>query len=121
MIFEIPFPPAALSPNARLHWRGVAAAKKSYRRTVGLLAIVARKGHKASGRQRLDFTFYPPGNHRYDRDNLIARMKAGIDGIADAMGMDDHNFDIGNIDIAPAVKGGLVRIHISESITEEGK
>ena len=33
----------------------------------------------------LEMTFIPPDRRSYDRDNLVARMKAGIDGLADAL------------------------------------
>jgi crossover junction endodeoxyribonuclease RusA len=38
------------------------------------------------------FTFYPPDNRRRDIQNMPGMMKAYIDGIADAMGCDDHGF-----------------------------
>lgn len=115
IVVELPFPSPKLSPNARLHWAVVSKAKKAFRKDALLLTMSAAHGRKPPvARQRLDMTFYPPGNYGYDRDNLIARMKAGIDGISDALGIDDKHFTIGNIDIAPAVKGGMVRVHISE-------
>lgn len=110
---ELPFPPKELSPNSRLHWATVSRAKRKYRSTAGMLSKLASRDFKAEGRQRLDFTFYPPQNRAYDRDNLIARMKAAIDGIADGLGVNDKLFDIGNIDIAPKVPGGSVRVHIT--------
>lgn len=114
MIIELPFPPPALSPNARLHWAKVSKVKKKYRADAEMLCKLAARDFKAEGRQRLDFTFHPPQNRAYDRDNLIARMKAAIDGIADGLGVNDKLFDIGNIDIAPKVPGGSVRVHITE-------
>lgn len=118
MIIELPFPPKELSPNARLHWAKVSKAKKAYRKTAWAqtkftAANCQVGGHPVGGRQRLDFTFCPPQNRDYDRDNLIARMKAAIDGIADGLGVNDKLFDIGNIDIAPKVPGGSVRVHIT--------
>jgi crossover junction endodeoxyribonuclease RusA len=37
-------------------------------------------------------TFYPPDARRRDDDNMIGAFKAHRDGIADAMGVDDHRF-----------------------------
>lgn len=118
MIVDLPFPPPALSPNARLHWAQVSKVKKKYRGDAWALTKFAAAnwqmgGYVAEGGQRLDFTFYPPQNRDYDRDNLIARMKAGIDGISDALGINDKHFQIGNIDIAPKVPGGSVRVQIT--------
>ncbi|MDQ2139569.1 endonuclease [Alcaligenaceae bacterium B3P038] len=67
----------------------------------------------ADTRLLIDFTFYPPHNRNYDEDNLIARMKAGLDGLARAIGVNDSTFKIGKIDRAPVVPGGQVRLHIS--------
>jgi len=36
--------------------------------------------------------FYPPCNRKHDDDNLTASFKAGRDGIADALGVDDNRF-----------------------------
>jgi crossover junction endodeoxyribonuclease RusA len=59
-------------------------------------------------------TFHPPDNRRRDRTNMEASMKAGFDGMADAMGVDDNRF-------APTyrkgeiVKGGKVVVTIQEA------
>ena len=43
-------------------------------------------------RPRLTFEFHPPPRSRPDCQNLPATQKAAIDGIADALGMDDRLF-----------------------------
>lgn len=40
----------------------------------------------------LEVIFYRPQNRNYDRDNLLARMKSGIDGMCDAFEIDDRRF-----------------------------
>jgi hypothetical protein len=42
----------------------------------------------------LDLFFKLPTRHKYDHDNLIARMKSGIDAIADVLKVDDVNFKL---------------------------
>jgi len=37
-------------------------------------------------------TFYPPDKRHRDADNMIASMKAGFDGVADALKVDDKLF-----------------------------
>ena len=37
--------------------------------------------------------FIPPDKRSYDRDNLVARMKSGIDGLADALRINDKRFN----------------------------
>jgi crossover junction endodeoxyribonuclease RusA len=56
-------------------------------------------------------TFHPPGNYHYDRDNLIASTKAYQDGIADALGCDDHTFRPA-YNFAEPVKGGKIIVQI---------
>jgi crossover junction endodeoxyribonuclease RusA len=45
-----------------------------------------------TGRLHLWLDFYAPDKRRRDDDNMIASFKAGRDGIADALGVDDHRF-----------------------------
>lgn len=66
---------------------------------------------KPQGRVCLAVTFYPPVTRERDRDNLIASFKAHQDGIADALGIDDRNFDVTYTVEAPA-KPGRVEVTI---------
>lgn len=40
-------------------------------------------------------TFCPPIKRHHDADNLIARFKAGQDGLADLIGIDDRHWRMG--------------------------
>ena len=42
----------------------------------------------------LSIIFHKGDRRRRDQDNLIASMKASLDGVADALGVDDNLFDI---------------------------
>lgn len=111
MTITLPWPPSTLSPNARLHWSAAARAKKSYR--LACWACAKEQGAKAhSGPLTLRLDFYPPDRRSYDHDNLLARMKAGLDGLADAMKIDDKNFRP-SVHVMPDI-GGMVKIHIAE-------
>lgn len=60
--------------------------------------------------------FYPPDRRHRDDDNLIASFKAGRDGIALALGIDDKRFRC-----YPYVKnqiGGMVKVRLT-SMPEE--
>lgn len=114
MIVELPWPSRVLSPNGRAHWRELAKAKKQYR----LIAFVmARKcgvlGGMVKGDQRLrlTLTFHPAVKRDRDIDNLLASMKAGLDGLADALMVDDCQFDP-EVVIGECVKGGVVRVKL---------
>ena len=55
---------------------------------------IARAGmtFDASVRYGVSMVFYPPDGRRRDVSNLHAAMKAALDGIAEAMGVDDSTF-----------------------------
>ena len=91
MIVNLPWPARILSPNARAHWSGIARAKRSARIAAYYLAREARPSLTMTA-PLVSMEFRPPDNRRRDLDNLIASMKAALDGIADAIGCDDHTF-----------------------------
>ena len=56
-------------------------------------------------------TFQPPDRRKRDRDNMIAAFKAGQDGLADALGIDDAIL-VPTYDTGEPVKGGRVDIEL---------
>lgn len=61
----------------------------------------------------LDLTFVPPTRHSYDRDNLVARMKSGLDGLADALDINDKRFTtLAARVVSTNGIGGFVRVRI---------
>lgn len=90
----LPWPPKELSPNARLHWSKVAKAKKSYRQISWALALEAKIKVSTTGEEPifLRVSFFPPDRRHRDDDNMIASMKAGLDGLADALKVNDRRF-----------------------------
>jgi len=92
------WPPSDLSPNKRLHWAKLAAAKKQYRKDCYSVSKEQLKKYRGvyeniPEKLVLEMTFIPPDRRSYDRDNLVARMKAGIDGLADALRINDKRFN----------------------------
>lgn len=107
---ELPWPPKELSPNARHHWASAARFKKAYRtrcRAIGEasgLVLVPKGALKVS----VHLAFFPPDRRARDWDNLVASMKSGLDGLADAMGVDDSKWRL-SFDVSDKpVKPGLV-------------
>lgn len=88
-----PYPPAILSPNSRSHWSKVAPAKKKVRHDAHYLTKIGKVSVVTDKPVTLSIVFRPTHQcRRYDVDNAFARCKALIDGIADALGMDDSKF-----------------------------
>lgn len=94
----LPFPPAELSPNWRGHWSAKSPVAKAYRRLCWALALGAplfrrfARGDGAQGPIPIRLDFFPPDRARRDDDNVVASFKAGRDGVADALKVDDSRF-----------------------------
>lgn len=112
IIIDLPWPPKELSPNARIDRRKVAPIKKKHRADCYLMARAATR-ERISGRHHITLMFYPPNDWRMrDLDNLLASMKSGLDGVADALGINDREFDPLTVSMA-SEKGPRVRLTIS--------
>lgn len=109
---ELPWPPRQLSPNARGHWAVTAKAKKAYRARCAAIGRQAGVGVLLTGRERLavHLAFFPPDRRPRDWDNLLASMKAGLDGLADAMEIDDSRWRLSFEVEGQVVKGGVVLV-----------
>lgn len=119
LIITLPWPETELSPNGRLHWTKLAKAKAAYRQSCAL--TVSEQSHKLppipSGDLSLLMEFCPPTRRSYDRDNLSARMKSGIDGMCDSLGFDDSRFVEQTVRVKASVgKPGFVQVTIREDV-----
>ena len=63
------------------------------------------------GRVHAIITFHPPDKRRRDLDNMLSSFKSGIDGIVDAIGVDDSDWTI-TISKGEPVIGGKVVVEI---------
>ncbi|AXA25664.1 MULTISPECIES: endodeoxyribonuclease RusA [Pseudomonas] len=116
MELTLPWPPAACSPNARVHWSRKSKAAKTYRYACFLLARQAGI-QTPKGDALLMLEFVPPDRRRRDDDNLLAMFKAGRDGLADALGIDDNVFTTLFRVSKETIKGGAVRVRIQAQET----
>jgi len=115
VVIVLPWPSAALSPNARGHWGKKAAATKKARSYAHARALEAG-GRALRGSEKLSamITFVPPSKRPMDTDNMIASCKSSFDGIADAIHVDDSRWSLEFRREEPR-KPGFVRIEISEA------
>lgn len=90
----LPWPPTGLSPNARNHWAKTAKLKKQYREACSWQAIQQGAKQLNAESLHLTLTFYPPTRRQYDLDNALARMKSGLDGLADVLKVDDKHWSL---------------------------
>lgn len=112
----LPFPSRFLSPNARVHWTKRANEAKRHRKVAWAITMeaVGRNKPQWAG-VALNLVYHPPTAHHYDADNLLARSKSQIDGIADALGMNDNTFTF-TFSVGDPIKGGLVKVTIKEKM-----
>lgn len=110
----LPWPPSILSPNNRSHWAKKARAKAAYTNTAYCLTVGAKKRRTPPKDKTLPvvITFRPPSKRHFDIDNCLASIKAGIDGVALALRVNDVQFRPMTLHWGEVVKNGEVEIEI---------
>ena len=103
----LPWPPKELSPNARVHRMAKAKAAKAYRHACWALTKEARITLKRTP-VSIRVTFVPPTKQARDLDNCLAAIKSGLDGVADALKVNDKDFRPITIDIKHEVAGQVI-------------
>ena len=97
LTIELPWPSADLSPNGRIHHMALARAKKSAKNhawgwTKAAMGPLGIAHGSFVGPVAVQITFHPEMDRNRDLDNMQARMKAALDGISLALGIDDTHF-----------------------------
>jgi crossover junction endodeoxyribonuclease RusA len=110
-VVTLPWPPKELSPNARVHFHTKARVAKVYREHAYWLTKAAGMIAPEEGDVDLRFHFHPPDKRKRDLDNMLASIKAGVDGIADALEVNDQRFGFWLSREAP-VKGGKILVSV---------
>ena len=107
------WPHKSLSPNARKDRRAIAPIRAKYRSDCAILAKQAglRFPHLTEAHVRI--TFHPPCARKRDLDNLLASIKSGLDGVSDAMGVDDSRWEI-------TIRKGEIRRPLGAVVVEVG-
>ena len=109
MRIELDFPPADLFPNRAngKHWGSVYAKKKAYKEACQWATKAQIRPLEASKRIALTLTYLMPDGRHRDVDNLLAASKAGLDGMAEVLGVNDKIFEpltVKRVYKAPAAK-----------------
>ena len=115
---ELPWPNGKLNPNSSKgrHW-GSTTALRAIARTEawGLMreALGRIPLQSTAGTFALSITFVQPDKRARDIDNLLAALKPSIDGIADAMKVNDAQFNPITITRAYGARPGCVLVEVS--------
>lgn len=88
---RLPWPPSSLSGHAKGNWHGKSAATRKHREWARNATMAARIDVPATGDIPILIRFVPP-DRRGDRTNFPIRIKAYLDGIADALRVNDSRF-----------------------------
>jgi crossover junction endodeoxyribonuclease RusA len=90
----LPWPSPKLHPNARVHWAVKSkAAKRARADARALTSIASRSPMSVGARIPVAITFHPPDKRRRDTDGMLSALKSSLDGVADALQVDDSLFD----------------------------
>jgi Holliday junction resolvase RusA-like endonuclease len=108
----LPWPDRKLSPNARVHWRPLAEAKRKAKQDAYNTVLEAGLKNAASGLVKARYVFSPPDKRSRDADNLVASIKAAQDGLALALGVDDSQWDIVVDHRGPVERHGRVKVEL---------
>jgi Holliday junction resolvase RusA-like endonuclease len=114
---ELDFPPAELFPNRAkgTHWGKLYQLRSDYRETSTWLAKHQLKNWKHAGKDiKLTLTFEMPDKRKRDADNCLAAAKGALDGLADAMMVNDQYFQPIMIYRKIGTKPGKLIVEIKE-------
>lgn len=97
MRLQLPLPDKLLSPNKRNHWAVTSKVKAIEREKAHALTLqwlhTSLTGIYGVWGPHLKITYHLPGNRKRDADNLLAASKAALDGVADALRINDNLFN----------------------------
>lgn len=121
MIVRLPFPPSELMPNrskGRI-WQATKDIRSKYRDDAYALA---KKAHIAGnsygdGNIPVSIIFSMPDKRHRDLDNCLAATKHAMDGIAQALGVNDSRFKPLVVDSVLGEKPGCVIVAVGVRVT----
>ena len=118
-VIEMDFPPADLFPNRAKgrHWAALYQIRSDYRDQSYWMAKKQLKNWEHDGKPiKLDLTFEMPDKRHRDADNCLAAAKGALDGLADALLVNDKLFDPIMIRRVAGKKPGKLIIKIKETL-----
>jgi len=114
---SLPWPARVLSPNGKNkgHW-GVKhrATVKAKNEAFYLAKEAGLRITSNADRIKINCVFIQPDRRNRDEDNMISSLKAALDGVALALGVDDSRFSITWEFPDEIVKNGQVIVEVKE-------
>ena len=115
----LPWPPPQVFPNFRQshHWRKYWKQVTQQRKTAFILAAeqIGRQTvpRDREGKWLVHLDIYPPNLRRRDSDGMAGACKSALDGIADALRVDDSRFIITHTIHPPRRPHGAVVVTVT--------
>ena len=104
LVVVVPWPHRYLSPNSRVIWQTKYQVSRRARLTSRLLTLermgCGNKAYPIDDYIEVQLVAHPRDKRKRDEDNIIASMKATLDGIADALGVNDASFHFRELQMA---------------------
>jgi crossover junction endodeoxyribonuclease RusA len=95
------------------HWAATHKVKTQYKEDCFYLTKVGGKDFINDGKEiRVTLMYFMPDKRHRDVDNLLAASKAGLDGVAQALGVDDKFFQPISVYRFPGEKPGLLIVQL---------
>ena len=122
MKITLPLPSAKLSPNARLHWASKSKVTKQHRTLAHTICAMNSLGFGKPVRfKSYQLHFFWKDKRRHDRDNATSQCKAYLDGIADAIGQDDSQWNFDGVRFGIDKTNPRLEIHFETEPEKETK
>lgn len=109
MILNLPWPDSRLSSNGRGDRRALTAIRRQARED-GILCALMGAYRLPARPLALTLEFRPPDRRRRDLDGLLSAMKSSIDGVFQALDLDDSLIHRITLELGDLEPGGSVRM-----------
>lgn len=116
LVFEWMPPQLFRNKERTQHW----GVRQYHSKTSRMVAAAVTREVITSSKEKINFQpkkdipisvyFYPPDKRRRDVDGMFSALKPTLDGIADAIEVDDQYFNPTHLYRCAPVKGGKVKI-----------
>lgn len=112
MKITFPWFPKEVKPNTACHYMQKAKAKAIYREVCKQQTLESLEYQQNNKNYtHAHFTFYKPNNRHMDLDNCLSSCKSLVDGMADALEINDKCFNKITIEFAEKI-GGYITVEI---------
>ena len=117
LVVVVPWPHRYLSPNSRVLWQAKAQVSRNARLTANWLAKelfgCGNQAHPINDLINIRLVAHPLTRHKRDEDNIIASMKPYLDGIADAIGVNDASFHFQELEMSTTKRPAEIEVWLT--------